>query len=439
MFGLVDCNNFYASCERVFRPELEGRPVVVLSNNDGCVIARSQEAKALGLRMGEPYFKVRDLVERHRMAVCSSNYELYGDMSRRVMWYLQQTAPAVEVYSIDEAFLDLAGITRHYDPEEKCYRDLAGWMGAVRGAVKQRTGIPVCVGVAPTKTLAKLANRLAKQEAHASGGPGVLVLSDEAERREALARVAVEDVWGVGYRSAAKLHEVGVRTAAQLAGVGDAWARKHLGGVVGARLLHELRGFSCAGVVVEDEARKSLACTRSFGQPLMELAHLAGAVATHATRAGEKLRRQGLSARLLTVFVETSKYAGPPPPYSFSAQLTLPVATDDTLTLVQAAERGLERIWRPGRRYVKAGVVLDGLERAGAGPQATLFGDVGPTPERAGLMRALDALNGRYGAGTVKVAAAAAGPGQPAAWAMRREAKSPAFTTKWGELWGVKC
>lgn len=431
MFGLVDCNNFYASCERVFRPDLEGLPVVVLSNNDGVVIARSQEAKALGLRMGEPYFKVRALVERHRMAVCSSNYELYGDMSRRVMWYLQQAAPAVEVYSIDEAFLDLAGMNR--------WHDLAGWAGEVRGDVRQRTGIPVCVGVAPTKTLAKLANRLAKQEAHASGGSGVLVLSDEAERREALARVAVEDVWGVGYRSAAKLHDVGVRTAAQLAGVGDAWARKHLGGVVGARLLHELRGFSCAGVAVEDEARKSLACTRSFGQPLTELADLAGAVATHATRAAEKLRRQGLSARLLTVFVETSKYAGQPPPYSFSAQLTLPVATDDTLTLVQAAQRGLERIWRPGRRYVKAGVVLDGLERAGAGPQATLFGDVGPTPERAGLMRAVDALNGRYGAGAVKVASAVVAPGQPVAWAMRRGAKSPAFTTSWGELWGVKC
>ncbi|MDJ0364849.1 Y-family DNA polymerase [Hymenobacter sp. H14-R3] len=431
MFGLVDCNNFYASCERVFRPELEGRPVVVLSNNDGCVIARSQEAKALGLRMGEPYFKVRELVERHRMAVCSSNYELYGDMSRRVMWYLSHVAPTVEVYSIDEAFLDLAGMDR--------WHDLAGWAGEVRGAVRQRTGIPVCVGVAPTKTLAKLANRLAKQGAHTSGGPGVLVLSDETERREALARVAVEDVWGVGYRSAAKLHEVGVRTAAQLAGVGDAWARKHLGGVVGARLLHELRGFSCAGVVVEDEARKSLACTRSFGQPLTELADLAGAVATHVTRAGEKLRRQGLSARLLTVFVETSKYAGPPPPYSFSAQLTLPVATDDTLTLGQAAQRGLERIWRPGRRYVKAGVVLDGLERAGAGPQATLFGDLGPPPERAGLMRALDALNGRYGTGTVQVAAAMPPPGQPPAWVMRRGAKSPAFTTSWGELWEVKC
>ncbi|AII50844.1 hypothetical protein N008_02465 [Hymenobacter sp. APR13] len=405
--------------------------MVVLSNNDGCVIARSQEAKALGLKMGDPYFQVRGLLEQHGVVVCSSNYELYGDMSRRVMWYLQQTAPAVEVYSIDEAFLDLAGMTRHFD--------LGRWAGEVRGALRQRTGIPTCVGVAPTKTLAKLANRLAKTEFVGGRGDGVLVLDGEAERREALARVAVEDVWGVGGRSAAKLHAVGVRTAAQLAGVGDAWARKNLGGVVGARLLHELRGFPCAGLVVEDEARKSLACTRSFGQPVTALADMAGAVASHATRAGEKLRRQGLAARLLTVFVETSRFAELPPPYSFSAQLTMLVATDDTLTLAQVARKGLERIWRPGKRYVKAGVVLDGLERAGTGAQATLFGDVGAKPERANLMRAMDALNGRFGAGKVKVAAAVAGPGQQPAWAMRRDAKSPAFTTNWGELWTVRC
>ncbi len=432
MFGLVDCTNFYASCERVFRPELEGRAVVVLSNNDGCVIARSQEAKALGVRMGEPYFQVRELMERRGVVVCSSNYELYGDMSRRVMWYLQQVAPAVEVYSIDEAFLDLAGMTRHFD--------LASWAGDVRGAVRQRTGIPVCVGVAPTKTLAKLANRLAKQDAHQGAGSGVVVLDDEQQRREALGRVAVEDVWGVGGRSAAKLHAAGVRTAAELAGVGDAWARKNLGGVVGARLLCELRGFSCAGVVVEDEARKSLACTRSFGRPLTRWEDVAGAVATHAARAGEKLRRQGLAARLLTVFVETNRFAAAPPPHSFSAQLTLSGATDDTVSLTRAALKGLERAWRPGRTYVKAGVVLDGLERAGAAAQGTLFGDAGgPGPARGELMRALDALNGRYGSGTVRVAAAVPGPGKAEAWAMRREVKSPAFTTKWGELWEVRC
>ncbi|QJX47838.1 Y-family DNA polymerase [Hymenobacter taeanensis] len=431
MFGLIDCNNFYASCERVFRPELEERPVVVLSNNDGCVIARSQEAKALGVKMGAPYFQMRELMERHGVVVCSSNYELYGDMSRRVMWYLEQVTPAVEVYSIDEAFLDLRGMTRHYD--------LPSWAAELRGAVRQRTGIPVCVGVAPTKTLAKVANRVAKQEMLRGQGPGVLLLDDEAQRRKVLAQVAVEDVWGVGHRSAAKLYAAGVRTAAELAGVSDVWARKNLGGVVGARLLLELRGVPCASVVVEDEARKSLACTRSFGQPLSELTDLAGAVATHVARAGEKLRQQGLAARLLTVFVETSRYAGPPPPYSFSTQLTLPVATDDTLVLAAWARRGLERIYRPGRRYVKAGVVLDGLERAGQQQQGSLFAPLAASPERAALMRTLDGLNSRYGKGTVRVGTMVAAPGQREAWAMRREAKSPAFTTSWQELWKVRC
>ena len=439
MFGLVDCNNFYASCERVFRPELEGRPVVVLSNNDGCVVARSQEAKALGLKMGVPYFQVKEEYEQRGGVACSSNYELYGDMSRRVMWYLEQVAPAVEIYSIDEAFLDLHGMQRHFN--------LASWAGDVRGAVRQRTGIPVCVGVAPTKTLAKLANRLAKltnQVANstnqlANSGSGVMVLDDEEQRREALAQVAVEDVWGVGYRSAAKLHAAGIRTAAQLAGVGDAWARKNLGGVVGARMLHELRGFPCSNVTVEDEARKSLCCSRSFGQVLTRLEDMAGAVATHATRAGEKLRAQGMAARLLTVFIETSRYGNTPPPYSYSAQLTLPTTTDDTLVLASWVRRGLERVWRPGMRYVKAGIVLDGLERAGANQQAALFADTARSPERANLMGTLDALNKRYGSGAVRVGAAVTAPGQQEPWGMKRGAKSPAFTTKWGELWQVRC
>ena len=431
MFGLVDCNNFYASCERVFRPELEGRPVVVLSNNDGCVVARSQEAKALGLKMGVPYFQVKQEYEQHGGVACSSNYELYGDMSRRVMWYLQQRAPAVEIYSIDEAFLDLHGMQRHFD--------LAGWAGDVRGAVRQRTGIPVCVGVAPTKTLAKVANRLAKKDAIAGAGSGVLMLDDEEQRREALERVAVEDVWGLGYRSAAKLHTAGIRTAAQLAGVGDAWARKNLGGVVGAWMLHELRGFPCSSVTVEDEARKSLCCSRSFGQVLTRLEDVAGAVAAHAMRVGEKLRAQGMAARLMTVFIETSRYGNTPPPYSFSAQLTLPTATDDTLVLAGWARRGLERLWRPGMRYVKAGIVLDGLERAGANQQGALFADTARSPERAKLMGALDALNKRYGGGAVQVGAAVTTAGQQEPWGMKRGAKSPAFTTKWGELWQVRC
>ena len=381
--------------------------------------------------MGVPYFQVREQFEKQGGVACSSNYELYGDMSRRVMWYLEQVAPAVEIYSVDEAFLDLHGMQRHFN--------LAGWAGEVRGAVRHRTGIPVCVGVAPTKTLAKLANRLAKLANLANSGPGVVVLDNEEQRREALTQVAVEDVWGVGRRSATKLYAVGIRTAAQLAGVGDAWARKNLGGVVGARMLHELRGFPCSGVTVEDEARKSLCCSRSFGQVLTRLEDVAGSVATHAARAGEKLREQGMAARLLTVFIETSRFANTPPPYSFSAQLTLPTATDDTLVLASWARRGFERIWRPGMRYVKAGIVLDGLEQAGANQQATLFADTARSPERAKLMSALDSLNKRYGGSAVRVGVAVTVAGQQEPWGMRRGAKSPAFTTKWGELWQVRC
>jgi DNA polymerase V len=265
------------------------------------------------------------------------------------------------------------------------------------------------------------------------------MLDNEKQRREALAQVAVEDVWGVGYRSAAKLHTAGIRTAAQLAGVGDAWARKNLGGVVGARMLHELRGFPCSSVTVEDEARKSLCCSRSFGQVLTRMEDVAGAVATHATRAGEKLRAQGMAARLMTVFIETSRYGNTPPPYSYSAQLTLPKATDDTLMLAGWARRGLERLWRSGVRYVKAGIVLDGLERAGANQQGALFADTARSPERAKLMGALDALNQRYGGGAVRVGAAVTTAGQQEPWGMKRGAKSPAFTTKWGELWQVRC
>ena len=209
--------------------------------------------------------------------------------------------------------------------------------------------------------------------------------------------------------------------------------------MVGARLLHELRGYSCSRVSVEDEKRKSLCCSRSFGRVLTDLGDVVGTVATHAARASEKLRAQGLAGRLQTILVETSRFANSPPPYSYSAQLTLTLATDDTLALTRAAQRGLERIWRPGRRYVKAGLVLDGLEQAGSGLQATLFDAAPRALERAKLIAALDALNGRYGAGAVKVGAAVPAPGKPVAWAMKRDAKSPAFTTNWGERWSVKC
>jgi DNA polymerase V len=312
MFGLVDCNNFYVSCERVFQPRYEGRPVVVLSNNDGCIISRSAEAKALGLQMGDPYFQVKEQLRQHQVQVFSSNYALYGDMSRRVMWYLGQMTPAVEIYSIDEAFLDLSGLEKHLTPY---LGDLETLARNLRTNVKARTGIPTCVGVAPTKTLAKPANRLAKKQPDLEG---VLYL-DSAERRAwALKQVAVGDVWGIGRQYAQKLTAAGIDSAADLARVSDAWARKMLGGVVGARLVRELQGYPCAGLHPSEDgtlSRKSISCSRTFGRPLMDYPDVLAAVTTFLSRAAEKLRAQGDQAYVLTVYVQKNRFdARVPPP-----------------------------------------------------------------------------------------------------------------------------
>lgn len=443
MFGLLDCNNFYVSCERVFQPRYEGRPVVVLSNNDGNLISRSAEAKALGLKMGDPYFQVKDVLHQHNVAVFSSNYALYGDMSRRVMYHLGQVAPAVEIYSIDEAFLDLAGM-------ETYLGRLNAYAQKVRAGVKARTGIPTCVGVAPTKTLAKLANRIAKKNADLDG---VLYL-DSAERRAwALRQVPVGDVWGVGRQYAAKLTAAGIDSAADLARVSDAWARKHLGGVVGARLVQELQGRPCSGLHASEDgtlSRQSISCSRSFGRPLSAFADVLAAVAAFLSRAAEKLRAQGDTAHVLTVYISKNRFAtNVPPPFSRSATLTLPAGpTADTTVLLGYARVLLNRIWEPGVAYHKAGVVLDGLEPPGTGQQLDLFASAAaplvlpekPTlvTKRPGLMASLDALNERFGRGTVRVATAVPAPGRPASngsanrppWEGKAQWRSPAFTTR---------
>jgi len=447
MFGLLDCNNFYVSCERVFQPRYEGRPVVVLSNNDGNLISRSAEAKALGLKMGDPYFQVKEVLQQHNVAVFSSNYALYGDMSRRVMYHLGQVAPAVEIYSIDEAFLDLAGM-------ETYLGSLDTYAHKVRVGVKERTGIPTCVGVAPTKTLAKLANRIAKKDAALDG---VLYLNSAERRAWALRQVAVGDVWGVGRQYAAKLAAAGVDSAADLARVSDAWARKHLGGVVGARLVQELRGLPCAGLHPSEDgslSRKSISCSRTFGRPLSGYADVLGAVAAFLSRAAEKLRAQGDTAHVLTVYISKNRFAtNAAPPFSRSTTLTLPAGpTADTTVLLGYARAMLNRLWEPGTAYQKAGVVLDGLEPPGTGQQLDLFA-AAPAPlvlpekpalltQRPGLMASLDALNERYGRGTVRVATAVPTPGNsPTAgngtrppWEGKAQCRSPAFTTRLEDL-----
>lgn len=448
MYALVDCNNFYVSCERVFAPQLEGKPVVVLSNNDGCLISRSAEAKALRLKMGEPYHLVRPLLEQHRVQVFSSNYALYGDMSRRVVQVLSRFAAGVEVYSIDEAFLDFEGMSL-------LAPDLLAYGIEVRETVKQHTGIPTCVGIAPTKTLAKLANRLAGQH----GTEGVMLLETETQCREALGLAPVESIWGVGRRYARKLREMNIGTGADLAALPEHWLRRHLGGVVGQRLWRELHGQPCHDwnpaewaddgdpLPARRASRHSAVCTRSFGRPQHEAAVLAEAVATFAAKAAEKLRRHGLVAHLVTVILGTDKYAPVAGPSTHTTVLTLPTATSDLTLLTRAALAGLRQLSRPGVAYHRAGVLLSGLEPAGQAMQLPLFAlPVAPAadpPRREKLMATLDGLNARFGRQLVRLAAAgvtknAAGQDQSPAWAGRAAHRSPRYTTGWDELWQLR-
>ena len=345
LFALLDCNNFYVSCERLFQPALRGKPVVVLSNNDGCVIARSDEAKALGIPMGLPAFKLADLRHEHPIEVFSSNYTLYGDLSARVMTTLTQWAPAVEVYSIDEAFLDLSGLSTH---------DLTGYGQTLRATIHQWIGISVSIGIAPTKTLAKLANRLAKRSPQ-----GVIALTVTPEIDATLACTRVEDIWGIGpgYTRRLKAHDI--LTAIQLRDADDRWIRQQLG-VVGQRIVWELRGISCLPLELCPPLKQSLMVSRSFGRPITSLTEMREAVATYTTRAAEKLRRHRVAAGVVTVFLMTSRFTEEPQ-YSNSVTMPLPVATQDTAELIRYALRGIEHIFREVYHYQKAGVILTAL------------------------------------------------------------------------------
>jgi DNA polymerase V len=440
MFGLLDCNNFYVSCERVFQPRFEGRPVVVLSNNDGCIISRSAEAKALGLQMGAPYFQVKDFLRQHQVQVFSSNYTLYGDMSRRVMWYLGQVTPGVEIYSIDEAFLDLAGLDQYLQPY--LGGGLDQFARTIRSNVRARTGIPTCLCIAPTKTLAKLANRVAKKSPELGG---VLYLNSAERRVWALEQVAVGDVWGIGRQYAQKLTAAGIDSAADLSKVSEAWARKMLGGVVGARLVRELQGYPCSGLHPSEDgtlSRQSISCSRTFGRPLTAHIGVQAAVVSFLTRAAEKLRAQGDQAYVLTVYVQKNRFDPKvPPPYSRSATLTLPGGPSaDTRVLAQYAAHLLSKILEPGCTYHKAGVVLDGLEPPTTGQQLGLFAPATPVAEavakvsayRPQLMATLDGLNTRFGRGTVRLGSAVptAMLGGRAPWQGQAKWQSGAFTTR---------
>ena len=415
IFALVDANNFYVSCERVFNPRLEGVPVGVLSNNDGCFVARSNELKVLGVKMGEPLFKVRDLIRRHNVRVLSSNYALYGDMSARIVDCLSTFTPNIEVYSIDESFLDFTGMDN---------RDLVQYGQEIRATVKRWTGIPTCVGIGPTKTLAKLANFAAKKSL--VDGTSVCDLRDQKARDKLMTHIPVDEVWGIGRRSAAKLNALGIHTVADLRDMDPKRARSLLT-VTGERIIHELRGTSCMALDLVEEPQKGLAVTRSFGQPVTDKDELMSALVTFVTRAGEKLRRGGLVAGHMQVFARTSPFRGDPP-YSGSGQSRVSPATDDTFELIGHATRILDRIWKPGFRYAKAGVILTDLDLRGQARPSLL--DHRDTDRSKRLMAAMDTVNSGMGRGTIRPGMASATKG----WRMRQESRSPAYTTRLADI-----
>ena len=416
IFALVDCNNFYVSCERVFNPGLEGKPVIVLSNNDGCVVARSNEAKALGIKAGTPVFTIAQMIKAHDVKVFSSNYALYGDMSRRIMQTFSRFTPDIEIYSIDEAFLDLSGFKRY---------DLTDYGRAIRATVRQWTGVPVSVGIAKTKTLAKIANRIAKKSLKTDG---VLDLTAFMYQNKALEMTAVEDVWGVGPQYAHFLTRHGIVTARQLRDADDHFIRKKTG-VHGSRLLQELRGTPCYGLENIPPSRKGICVSRSFKHPITPLADLEEAVAAFTSTGAEKLRKQHSAASVLMVFVMTSRF-GKEACYFNSHTTALPVPTSDTAELICHARRGLEKIYRKECGYKKAGILFKAL----VSDRHIQYGLFDPRNRNRSdrLMQALDHINAQMGANTVKYAAVGLDPDP--GWKTVFSRRSPAYTTDWNQL-----
>lgn len=413
-FALADCNNFYASCEKVFEPKLEGWPVVVLSNNDGCIIARSEEAKMLGIKMGVPAFEISEVLEKNNVAVFSTNYSLYGDMSQRVMTVLQQFTPHLEVYSIDEAFLDLTALL---------LEDYGQYGQQIVQTVQKWTGIPVGIGIGTTKTMAKLANDLAKVRPE---GKGVMVLVEEATIDRHLKSVPVSSVWGVGTQHAQLLEAHGVLTAYDLKQVNEKWIRQRMG-VMGERTVFELRGISCYPVDENPGPRKGICTSRSFGHPLSSYDDLEQATMTFVASVAEKLRKQKSVAQSLTVFVMTNRFAKGPQ-YVNGMTIALPVATHLTTELIQHASSALKKLYRKGYLYKKSGIIANDIISQQA-MQCSLWDDVDRSKQER-ITAAIDRINARMGRGTIRYAVQGTGR----KWKMRQERLSKRFTTNWEEL-----
>ena len=416
VFALVDCNNFYVSCERAFNPGLVDRPVIVLSNNDGCAVARSNEAKALGIGMGQPFFKIRSIVEANRVRVFSSNYPLYADMSNRVMQTLAQFTPAMEIYSIDEAFLDLTGFV---------FTTLVDYARDVRKKVKKDTGIPVSIGIAPTKTLAKIANRIAKQSSRADG---VLDLTPEKYRDLALKMIPIEDVWGIGRRLSPFLKQRGINTALDFKIASTSMIKRKMG-INGIRIQKELSGESCYPLEAGPTRRKSVAVSRSFKTPVTTLDELSQAISLYISRGAEKLRYQESFAEALTVYVMTNRFKSESYYYN-SKTVMFPTASNNTPELIRKGKRLLRQIFQSGKYYTKAGILFSSLTRAGQ-VQLDLF-DATDRDRSQRLMSTLDKINTRMGSYSVRYAAMGLSGQQQ--WKGACDHRSQAYTTDWEQL-----
>ena len=419
MYALLDGNNFYVSCERVFRPSLKRVPVVVLSNNDGCAVARSDEAKALGVKMGEPYFKIKHLHDEAGLVALSANFPLYGDMSERMMSLASALGPSQEEYSIDECFIDLQGVP-----------DVTRRAWVIRDRILRGIGIPTCIGIAPTKTMAKLANHVAKDAERKPGSypPELMRVCNFAELspeqlQDIMERTPVGDVWGVGRQTSKHLTALEVHTAWQLRNMPIATVRTHFG-VVLERTVRELQGTPCIALELVTPAKQQIACTRSFGKPVTELQPLLEAVSHFAQRAGEKLRGQQHRAGVVHVFARTSPFRERDEPFSRSATIQLHPPSSDTAVLVDAAVRGVREFFEPGYRLAKAGVILMDLAPATV-QQASLLDDAPPpVRDRSALMETVDQINARWGKGTMGVGTA----WQTGGWGMRQQRKTPNYT-----------
>lgn len=417
MFALVDCNNFYASCERLFQPKLEGKPVIVLSNNDGCVVARSNEAKALGILMGQPLFECKQIVQDNKVHVFSSNFPLYGDVSRRVMKTLANSVPNIQIYSIDEAFLGVD----HWSNRTTQAK-------ALRAQVKQDVGIPVSIGIAKTKTLAKLANHYAKKHQSETGGVYDLSLLNRHEFVHFMQNIPVEEIWGIGRESARKLYIKRVKTVHDFMNKDVEWIKELLH-EPGAATWRELHGTEVYDLDTSPHQQKSIMSTRSFGRPVKDLQELSEALSTYTARAAEKLREQKLNTRELTIFIRTNRFSKTQPQYHISQHISLLQPTNLTNVLIKEVQGLLKNMYKKGFLYKKAGVIFYGLVPE-SDLQTGLFVSPNQTLKGVATMRAIDSIRHKIGERYIHFAA----EGIKKEWSVRSELRTPRYTTNWNEL-----